>query len=307
MKVLITSYPNPDLDGTACTFAYSEFLQKKGEDVIAGIFNKIHQEAQYVFDKFEIKPINKAESLIADANEIILVDTSDLKGISNEVNPEKVIEIIDHRKIHEANKFSNAKAQIELVGSCATLIAEKYYQEEIEISKESAILLYSAIVSNTINFKNKVTTERDIKMAEWLKMKLNLPENYIHEMFAKKSKFTQPIKETILGDFKEVEFKEKSIGIAQLEIVDVNEFINHNLKELTEILSELKKDQTLDFIFLSCIDLEKGFNVFISNDKETKELLEKLLEIKFEDNVAKKEGIIMRKELIPILKEYLFR
>lgn len=35
--VLIASYECPDLDGTACAFAYAEFLHKKGEQVIVAL------------------------------------------------------------------------------------------------------------------------------------------------------------------------------------------------------------------------------------------------------------------------------
>ncbi|HRN71056.1 MAG TPA: DHH family phosphoesterase, partial [Candidatus Woesebacteria bacterium] len=201
MKTLITAYENPDLDGTACAYAYAEFLNKNGGDVVAGIYGKIHREAQFVFDKFDIKPLADADKLNNEIDSIIIVDASDIRGLSDKINPAKVIEIIDHRKVNEADKFPNAKVQIELVGSAGTLIAEKFYESRTSISKESAVLLYSAIVSNTINFKANVTTERDHKMAEWLLSQFELPDNFVHEMFKFKSTFTQPLAEIIEGDF----------------------------------------------------------------------------------------------------------
>ena len=39
----------------------------------------------------------------------------------------------------------------------------------IELSRESAILLYYGIISNTINLKSKVTTARDISILNYLK------------------------------------------------------------------------------------------------------------------------------------------
>ena len=72
------------------------------------------------------------------------------------------IEVVDHRAVNEADKFQNAKIQIEMVGSAATLIAEKFLHATTSTSPESAALLYSAIISNTINFQANVTTDRDI-------------------------------------------------------------------------------------------------------------------------------------------------
>jgi nanoRNase/pAp phosphatase (c-di-AMP/oligoRNAs hydrolase) len=58
--------------------------------------------------------------------------------------------VIDHRKFHHADEFINAKQNIELVGSASTLIAEKFSQNSITPSREVAVCLYAAIVSNTI-------------------------------------------------------------------------------------------------------------------------------------------------------------
>src|SRR3989344_3305836 len=158
-NILITSYKNPDLDGTACTFAYTEYLQKNGKNVVAAVFGTPSREAQFVFKTFKILPLKNAEKIIGKVKDIILVEASDTSGISWKIDPTKVIEIIDHRKIHEAHKFFNAKTQIELVGSAATLIAEKFHNNKTTITSESASLLYSAIISNTINFQAKVTTK----------------------------------------------------------------------------------------------------------------------------------------------------
>ncbi len=303
-KILVTAYQNPDLDGTACAFAYSEFLKKKGEDAVAGIFGTIHREAQFVFDEFGISKMKNAEKLVEKYENIVLVDSSDLKGISKEIDPSKVVGIIDHRKINQANKFPNAKVQIELVGSAATLIAEKFYKNKIEISKESAALLYSSIVSNTVNFQANVTTERDRKMAKWLKNHLSLPKNYIHEMFEHKSNFDKPLKDVFLNDFAYFDFKTK-IGIVQLEIVKVDDFIKNNFDSILKALDEIKQQNALDVMFLSCIDVEKAFNKFVIIDKKSEELVTKIFNIKFENNVAKRNAIIMRKEIVPLIKGFL--
>jgi hypothetical protein len=51
------------------------------------------------------------------------------------------------------------------------------------------------------------------------------------------------------------------------------------------------------------IDIEKAFNLFICFDDETKKILENALAIKFLGNISKRKGILMRKEIIPKLKE----
>jgi manganese-dependent inorganic pyrophosphatase len=302
MPMIVTAYENPDVDGTACAYAYAEFLNKQGTEALAVVFGVPHREAQFVMKEFKIEGFAKGEEHLAE--KVVLVDASDLRGLSDKLAPNQVIEIIDHRKIHEAEKFPNAKSQIELVGSAATLIAEKFKAASIEPSEEAAALLFSAIVSNTINFQAKVTTDRDQEMAEWLQSFVEIPDDYVHRMFADKSAFTKNLKETMEDDYAMFDFG-KQVGIAQLEIVDVDNFIDKNKEEIQEALKTLKKEKEMKLCFLTTIDLEKGFNIFVTIDDETEQILSQVLQISFDERKAKREGIIMRKEIIPLLKAHI--
>lgn len=306
MKTLVTAYSNPDLDGTACAIAYTEYLQKKGNiDAICALFGTAHREAQFVFRTFNIPVPQSAESILTPDMHVIILDASDLRGISDKINPLQVVEIIDHRKIHSADSFPNAKVQIELVGSAATLVAEKFYFDKFEISPTSAALLHSAIISNTVNFQANVTTDRDKVMAEWLHTKFALPQNYIRTMFADKSRFVKPLKETIEDDFASFVFANKQVGIAQLEIVEVEKFIQNSRQELEESLQKLKQERSLDYIFLTAIDLVRATNTFFVVDSASQELVSKAVNVVFNNNTAVRQGIMMRKTIAPLIKEVL--
>lgn len=304
-KLLITSYVNPDIDGVAGVIAYSEFLEKTGVNNTIGVMGEIHDEAKYVLNRFnfEFPPVILNSK---DFDEVILIDTSDLNGVEGNIELEKVVEIIDHRKIHEADKFSNAKVQIELVGSASTLITKRFIEKNIEISKKSAILLLSAIISNTSNFKGSVTTERDRKSAEYLNKIAGLSDNYYKELFEAKSDLSEDkLFNRITGDLSSYFIGNKKFSIAQIEIIGVEQLIKEREKEIIEILNELKEKDTLDFIFLSAIDLEKEKTYFVSNNENTKNLIKKILGVTFNGNLAIMNEIIMRKQITPLLKEEL--
>jgi len=259
--ILITGYVNPDLDAVAGTIAYSEFLNKTGKNTTVGLIGEPHEEARYILDRYTIKYpeiIENADNF----NEVILVDASDLIGIEGKIAPEKVIEIIDHRKIHEADKFPNAKVQIELVGSASTLVAERFIKNNIEISKEL------------------------------FKSKSDLSGN--------------KLKERIVGDlawFNNMGNKKSSI--AQLEIIGAEKLITERLDEIIKILEDTKKEMQLNLIFMNMIDLGEYKSYFISDDIATQKILEKILDIKFDGFVAEKSNLIMRKQIVPLLKEEL--
>lgn len=304
-KLLITSYVNADIDGVAGIFAYSEFLEKIGVNNTIGVMGEIHDEAKYVLNRFNFE----YPQIILNSNdfdEVVLIDTSDLNGVEGNIELAKVVEIIDHRKIHEADKFLNAKVQIELVGSASTLITEKFIEKNIEISKKSAILLLSAIISNTSNFKGSVTTDRDRKSAKYLNKIALLPDNYWKELFEAKSDLSgDKLFNRITGDLSSYFIGNKKFSIAQIEIIGVEQLIKEREKEIIEILNKIKEKDTLDFIFLSAIDLEKERTYFISNNENTKNLIKKILNVDFNENIAFINKIIMRKQIVPLLKEEL--
>lgn len=301
-RVLITGYTDPDLDCVACALAYEEFLTRKGAVVQAVVFGKPHREAQFVLSKLGLE-VAIGEDLINEGCEVILVDASDVR-VSKLIRPEQVIEVIDHRKAHEAESFVNAKVQIEPVGAAATLIAEKFYDEGVEISSSLATLLYAAIASNTINFKNNVTVERDKKFADWL-IGREADGGIVREMFEEKSKLGESLREIFMQDRGTWEAGGRRIAIFQLEILRVDEFVEGRLEEVKEFLQDFKKEDKLDVVFLTCVDLKKEFNAFVVADEFTKDLLEKVLGVKFEKGVAKRQGILMRKEIVPLVKEEL--
>lgn len=305
--ILITCYVNPDLDGVASAIAYGEFLQKTGKNAVVRIIGEPHDEAKYVLNRFGFaypQTISNAD----DFDEVILVDTSNPNGLEGKIAPEKVIEIIDHRKVHDAGEFPNAKVQIELIGAAATLIAEKFMRNNIAISKESATLVYGAIISNTLNFKSGVTTDRDREAAAWLNKVAGLPEDFWRDLFTAKSDLSGgKLAERIESDFAWFVMGGKKVGVAQIEMIGAKELLDERSGEVVQILDRIKKDMNLDHIFQNTIELENAKNFFVAQDLDTQKLLEKVLSVRFAGVVAERPDLIMRKQIVPLLKEELDR
>ena len=300
-QLIVTSYEYPDLDGTACAYAYSEFLNKTGSSAKPMLFKTPNPEAIFVMKLLGLKVKGRYRSL--SKSSVILVDSSDPNGIARGIDPKNVLEVIDHRKVNEAEKFPNAKVQIEFVGAAATLIAERFYYHKIKISEEAALLLYSAIISNTINFRASVTTGRDRKMASWLKSGITLPSDYIHNMFLSKSVLKEPLYGLLDQHTAEFSFSGKKLGIIQLEMIGVDDFVGSNIERIRRCMSILRHRQKFDYLLFTLIDVEKYFNRIICIDDKTRSLVKAALGVKFNGDLARVNSVIMRKEMVPKLKE----
>jgi manganese-dependent inorganic pyrophosphatase len=173
----------------------------------------------------------------------------------------------------------------------------------VEISKESAILLLGAIISNTLNFKGTVTTDRDRKAAEYLNKVARLDDNFWKELFTAKSDLSgSKLAERMRGDFAWFVIGKKKVGIAQIEIIGAEKLVTERGDEIVRELESIKLEMGLDLVFQTTIGLDENMNVFVTGDAETRAILEKVLNVKFNGNIAKPTGLIMRKQIVPLLK-----
>jgi manganese-dependent inorganic pyrophosphatase len=237
---------------------------------------------------------------------VVLTDASDRQGLPDIFSLDQVIEIIDHRPVHSADTFPNAQVHIELVGSAATLVTEKFMESEATITESSAALLYCAIVSNTLNFRAAVTTDRDKHAAQWLLKKVAIPENFVHDMFVAKSDVSGlQLKTRLYGDCAVKEFNGTLVAVAQLEVMGAEELVTQRLTEIQEILHDLKTDRGAAILFLSIIDLETAQNIFVAENTKAEELASHALGLQFSKGIARRAGFLLRKEIAPLLKQAL--
>ncbi|MEI6039857.1 MAG: DHH family phosphoesterase [Candidatus Berkelbacteria bacterium] len=304
-KIYVASNKNPDLDGYACAFGYAELLNKIGkisEHILTG---RVDDETMFILDMIKQKPIYEVDENIK-IEKLILVDTSNLRFLNLSVDPKNLIEIIDHRTVNDSSDYPWAKIQIELVGSCATLITEKFQEAGVEPSRESAYLLYGAIVSNTINFKNKVTVQRDLDAAKYLIDKIEIDSDFAEKMFRARTNIDgENLSRYIHNDFAEHSILGRNMTVFQMEIVGTDDLIANRLDEIKSIIQDVIKGQKLDYCFLNIIDTLEAKNYILAADSDTEKILSKILNLNFVDKLAKTDYIIMRKEIMAKIKDYL--
>lgn len=304
--VAITCYQNPDLDGFACVFGYTELLKRLGVNAVAAICGTPSLEAEYVIKKAKADDYEDGKKILEKADAIILVDASDTAGIDERVKPSKVVQIVDNRMHNEAENFKNAEIEIEIVGATSTMIAEKFIERGVRPSEAAGIALYTGIVSNTINFRNRITTHRDRRTADWIKGQVEIPHDLVEKMFKAKSVFKhESLYHVIEDNLALYKFKRAMTGLAQLEIVDGSKFVDKNSADLLRDLRKLATKYDAKYMILSVIDVNDAHNIFLAANEESEQLLKSTLNIDFEEGLSFSEGLIMRKELVPMVHAHI--
>lgn len=106
--------------------------------------------------------------------EIVLVDHHVLSEQDTFLKP-YVTEVIDHRPLDQDWKWENVKKTMEIVGSCATLIAEiAIAQNAFPVPQEVLMLLYGTIILDTACLAEtpKKYTAKDVSVLEELEKRL---------------------------------------------------------------------------------------------------------------------------------------
>ena len=298
MKVVI-SYKNADLDGVASAVGYSEYLNMIGEEASYYLNGSYQKEVDLLCSMFQINLSNLLDNL--DNSSIIVVDTNTYWAVDF-VSKDKIVEIIDHHP-PSFDIFPNASIQLEDIGAVCTLIAEKFHRKNLVPSRDTAILLYYGIVSNTINFKSLNTTSRDKNMAKWLKDNCSdIDSNKIKELFKMKSMF--PISH--LRESMEIEEKfildDNEWYIGQLEIVSAKEFLNKNINSIRKIMDDVKREYHTNYVFLNIVDIIEGYHIIYCPFSETKNIL-KRYGYSFYDDMFIEDKLVLRKDVKKELRE----
>lgn len=298
-KIIVTTgQPFTDIDSLACAIAYAEFYNLIGIKALAvlpGPLNKSITEKIKAwgleFDK---------EHKTSKVEKYVMVDISEPEYFATFVDLTNVKEIFDHR--HGFEKYWKKKLKdnchIEMVGSCATLIWEQFIESGLQkhISKVSANLLYTAIASNTLNFKASVTTERDVKAFEELKEFINLPEDWIQTYFSDQDEEVKnSISQALLSDTK----IRPDYAIGQLELWKARKIIKNNLKEIEKTFLSINNSNW----FLTSPSISEGKNYLYTKVPAMKKLLKKTINAKFDGDLGETNKLWLRKEIIAKLND----
>jgi inorganic pyrophosphatase/exopolyphosphatase len=253
-------------------------------------------DAEVLYLLTQCRDVNFANGVTVEAaSEYILVDASDLAGLPKEVNPEKVVEVIDHRLHQNAKKvFPNALLQIEPVGAAATLIAERCRNQDVIPSFNSAILLYGAVHSNTQCLLGSVTTARDHEISGWLESIVSIPEDLLDGQFAaRRESIIKNISAAILKESKQYVHASGDYEITQLEFKGASEFLENNLDLLINSILEVGPRTMLNLV-----DVATGRSFLIVPDPSLRAVVSHSFGKEFVGVTAESRPANLRKQIV---------
>ncbi|WP_243354415.1 manganese-dependent inorganic pyrophosphatase [Bacillus litorisediminis] len=305
-KVLVFGHKNPDTDTICSAIAYAELKNKLGVNAEPVRLGAINGETQFALDSFGVEVPRLVETVANEVNEVILVDHNERQQSVSDIDQVRVLEVIDHHRIANFETSDPLYYRAEPVGCTATILLKLYKEKGVEIRKEIAGLMLSAIISDSLLFKSPTCTDEDIAAAKELAAIAGVDaESYGLNMLKAGADLSEKtIKELISLDAKEFQMGSAKVEIAQVNAVDVNDVLSRQ----AEVESELNKviaEKNLDLFFFVVTDILNNDSVGIAlGDKAS--AVEQAFGVKLDDNKAILKGVVSRKkQIVPVLTDVL--
>lgn len=303
--IQIIGHKNPDTDATLSALIMADFLSKKWYTAIPYIQWELNKETEYLLETYHF-PKPEIKTSLNPETEVCLVDHNEASQAPDNLSELNVSWLIDHHKI-DFTSSTALNIRIEPLCSTASILYKMYMESGYEISKEIATMMLACIMSDSLLWKSPTSTEEDKEIAAELQKIAEIPslEDFAMPMFEAKSDLgDMPVKDLIQYDYKNFKFGDKKIGVWTLETTNPAYGLGRKDEILTG-LEEIKKEQNLDFIMLSIVDILGEKNTTIVCDGEDSKILSEVFHCKTQDNLADLWARLSRKkQIVPDLTQY---
>ncbi|MED4072951.1 manganese-dependent inorganic pyrophosphatase [Priestia endophytica] len=305
-KILIFGHKNPDTDTICSAIAYAELKAALGFDVEPVRLGEVNGETQFALDKFNASAPRLVETVANEVNSVILVDHNERQQSVSDINDVRVLEVIDHHRIANFETTDPLYYRAEPVGCTATILKKLYKEHGVEIKKDTAGLMLSAIISDSLLFKSPTCTEEDVKAAKELAAiaEVDAEEYGLAMLKAGADLSDKTIAELITLDAKEFQMGEHRVEVAQINAVDTNDVLIRQ-EDLKHAMLETIAEKGLDLFVLVVTDILNSNSMALAIGKETA-AVEKAFDVSLVDDKALLKGVVSRKkQIVPPLTEAL--
>lgn len=297
MTKLVFGHKNPDTDTICSALVYADLKGKLGEKVEARRLGEVSKETEYALEFFKVDAPALLEKL-EDGAEVVLVDHNEFQQSADNIEHAKIVEVVDHHRVANFETKEPLYFRAEPVGCTATILNKMYKENNVELSKEMAGLLLSAIISDSLLLKSPTCTEEDVAAARELAeiAEVNLETYGLNMLKAGADLSDKSIVDLLTMDAKEFTMGDSKVEIAQINTVDLNA-IYEKQGEIEAEINNIIEEKNLDLFLFVVTDI-------LNNDSEVLALgngqanVATGFNVNLENNRALLRGVVSRKKQI---------
>lgn len=239
----------------------------------------------------------------AKKKKLILVDHNEKSQAVTNIDEAEILEIIDHHRLGSLETMSPVYFRNQPLGCTATIIYQMYQEQGVEIEKNIAGLLCSAIISDTLMFRSPTCTNLDKEVANKLAQIAGIDvKEFAQDMFEAGSDFSNKTEKEILNqDFKIFHSGDTDFGVSQISAMSRQELdkVEERIRPEMELMLGEKK---LDMMFVMLTDIFNESTYLTYNGDGASSLAAEAFGCaESEDGLTLKGVVSRKKQLIPAL------
>ena len=300
-KIYVFGHKNPDTDSICSSMVMEKFDKNLGFDVEAKRLGNVNKETQFVLDYLGLEAPELLQK-VEEEQRVVLVDHNEfdqsVEGIENAV----IETVVDHHRIANFQTKTPLYYRAEPVGCTSTILYKKFKEENMTIDKKEAILMLSAIISDTLLLKSPTTTDDDKKALEELAKIAEIDVNtYGIEMLKAGTNLDDFTEEELINmDAKRSEKDGKKFVIAQVNTVSIPDVLKRK-ENIEKVIEKEIENNDLQLFIFAITDILNSNTQIITLGKEA-QVAEKGFEKVLEDNMMFLEGVVSRKkQILPVI------
>ena len=297
-EILIFGHKNPDTDSICSAMVKERLNIKNGHNNSkAKRLGAINKETKYVLDYLKLEAPELIES-VEEGQKVILVDHNEFSQSVNGIENAKIIGVVDHHRIANFETSEPLYYTARPYGCTCTILYKDFVEKGLEISKEDAILMASAIISDTLLLKSPTTTKHDVKALEELEKIAGIDiKEYGLEMLKAGTDLNEFSEDELINlDAKTIEKNGEKIIIAQVNTISIDDVLKRQEK-LEEAINKAIEEKELSLFVFTITDILNSNSKLIVLGKKAS-VTEKAFEKKLENNTMFLEGVVSRKKQI---------
>lgn len=251
--------------------------------------------------------ISRRNLLNMKKKQLILVDHNERTQAVDGIAGADIMEIIDHHRIGSLETISPVFFRNQPLGCTATIIYQMYREQGVEITKEIAGLLCSAILSDTLMYRSPTCTPLDKFVAEELAAIAGIQtEEHAKAMFQAGSDFGSKTPEEIFyQDFKTFSQNGVDFGVGQISAM-IQDELEQVKDKLLPYLEQAMNERKIEMVFVMLTNIIEETTFLICAGEKADALIEEAFHVhKTGDYHILKEVVSRKKQLIPMFMSAL--
>ena len=303
-NILVFGHKSPDTDAVTSAISFAYLQNQLGKDVEPVALGEISEETQYALDFFNTEAPRIVTEADSNVEAVMLVDHNEPQQSLDNIDEFEILSVVDHHRIANFETAGPLYYRAEPVGCTNTIIFKIYKEHGIDVPKDIAGLMLSAIISDTLLFKSPTCTAEDERAAQEL---AEIAEVDLHAYGMKMLKAgtnvnSKSAQDILNGDAKSFEMGDKTVRIGQVNVVDVQELLQRK-DELIDLAEKNNAAEGYDLTLLLITNILESDTVglVVGSGIET---VEAAFNETVNDYQIKLPGVVSRKkQVVPPLTD----